>query len=217
MVARVILVAAAVLALVPAAWAGEVELRDFVTVLDGRRVGDYQMKITQQDDGSVILSSQGQMQLNHPGGLGRYRYHGSEVWKDGRLLRLDSTSSDDRKQTTVSAAAEGDGARVVVDGQARVIPGPVWVTTYWRLPAAEVRGLTQTLLDADNGHDLRGKLERVGSGQVVVAGQPLSCMRYRLLGDVQVDLWYDAQDRLVRQEWGQDGHRVVLELIQVSH
>jgi hypothetical protein len=215
-VRRLVLLTVAVVVLAPLTRAAEVEEREFATLLDGRRVGDYRMKIAQEEDGSISQSSQGQMQLALPHGLAHYRYCGTEVWKDGLLVRLDSTSTDDTKQTTVSATAEGPGLRVVVGDKERMVSGPAWSTTYWQLPPADVRTQKLTLLDADNGHDLHGKLEPLGTGQVVIDGQPMSCLRYRLTGSTQVDLWYDAQERLVRQEWSQDGHRVVLELTGVK-
>jgi hypothetical protein len=214
---RIGLVLVTALAVLPPLRAAEVEERQFAIALDGQRVGEYRMKITKEDDGSVVCSSQGQMQLSQPGVVSKYRYRGSEVWKDGKLLRLDSTAGDDVKQTTVSAAAEAKGVRVSVGGNERVVPGPVWVTTYWQLPAAAVRSKQLTLLDADNGSAPRGGLERVGTGQVIVGGQPTAALRYRLTGGANVDLWYDADERLVRQEWTLDGHRVALELLQVKH
>ena len=34
-------------------------------------------------------------------------------------------------------------------------------------------------------------------------------------GDVEVDVWYDEQGRLARQESVEDGHRMVMELVRV--
>jgi YD repeat-containing protein len=206
----------AIVVLMPIVRADDVEQRQFAMVLDGRRVGEYHVKITQQADGAVVMSGQGQMQYNQPGLVSTYRYRGSEVWKEGRLLRLDSTSGDDSKETNVSAVAEGDEVRITVAGQQRTVPGPVWVTTYWHLPSEETRAKALTILDADNGNTLTGQVERLGTGQVIANGRALSCMRYRLSGAARVDLWYDGQDRLVRQEWAQDGRRVVLELLHIK-
>jgi hypothetical protein len=45
-----------------------------------------------------------------------------------------------------------------------------------------------------------------------VAGQEISCTHYCVNKDVPHDLWYDAQERLVRDEWVSSGHRTVLEM-----
>jgi hypothetical protein len=38
---------------------------------------------------------------------------------------------------------------------------------------------------------------------------------YRLTGKMNIDLWYDGSERLVRQEWLEQGHKTVVELIRV--
>jgi hypothetical protein len=48
-----------------------------------------------------------------------------------------------------------------------------------------------------------------------VAGQVQNVNHYRLSGKVAVDVWYDGSERLVRQEWVEEGHRTVLELARV--
>ena len=35
--------------------------------------------------------------------------------------------------------------------------------------------------------------------------------------DVPYELWYDAQEHLVGEEWTANGHRTVLELVNVGH
>jgi hypothetical protein len=49
-----------------------------------------------------------------------------------------------------------------------------------------------------------------------VAGANVQCAHWRVAGGAQVDLWYDGFDRLVREESLEDGHKTLLELIQVN-
>jgi hypothetical protein len=141
-----------------------------------------------------------------------YSYRGTEVWKDGKLVRLDSTSNDDGKRYTVAAMAEDNSLRVKVNGQERTTSPEVWTTSYWRLPDARFRNQAVPLLDADTGRDIRGNLQYLGTQQIQVAGKVQDCAHYRVTGGVKVDLWYDQQERLVRQEALEDGHRIVLEI-----
>ena len=52
----------------------------------------------------------------------------------------------------------------------------------------------------------------VGQEQLNIAGRAQNVMHYKLVGKANVDLWYDGSDRLVRQEWTEDGHKTLLEL-----
>ena len=49
-----------------------------------------------------------------------------------------------------------------------------------------------------------------------VAGQAVECAHYRVSGGAQADLWFDANERLVRQDSIEDGHRTVLELTRLQ-
>src|SRR5207249_2066538 len=104
------------------------------------------------------------------------------------------------------------GLRVTVNGTERVTRPDVWTTTYWRLADAKFRNQDVPLLDGDTGRDLTAKLQYVDTVPLNVDGQQQQCVHYRLTGQVQVELWYDSQEHLVRQESLEDGHRSVLEL-----
>jgi hypothetical protein len=196
----------------PRAAAADTEVRQFNNYIDGKYAGEYRMTITGQDDGTVTMAGQAKIDLRVLLARYTYNYQGTEVWKGGRLLRFDSATNDNGKQFTVSAVADPAGLRVTVNNRERVSRPDVWVTTYWRLPPPGARGAGLALLDADTGQDLTGTLQYIGESQVAVAGQVQNCAHYRVTGGVQVNLWYDAQERLVRQEWVEDNHRAVLEL-----
>lgn len=211
------------LVLLAAAWssarAADIEQRDYTITVDGKRGGQYRMTVTRQNDGSTSMVGAADIRLSYLGGLKvyKYSYRGTETWgKDGRLLRLESNSDDDGKRFAVQAAAEGTGLRVKCNGQERTTRGDVWVTTYWRLPGAGQRNQAVALLDADTGRDIAARLQYVGPAQVNVAGQMQNMAHWRLTGGVQVELWYDGSERLVRQEWVEDGHRTLLELAQMQ-
>lgn len=201
---------------VPRSAAADPEVRDYVTYIDGKRAGDYRMTITGHEDGSVTMQGQAAIRLRVFLVSYRYTYGGTEVWKGGRLAQLESRTDDNGKQYAVSALADANGVRVRVNNQEGRAPADAWVTTYWRLPEARLRNGNLTLLDADTGRVLSATLQYVGAGQVSVAGQVQNCAHYRLSGQVQVDLWYDTRERLVRQEWVEDNHKAVLDLARVQ-
>jgi hypothetical protein len=200
----------------PRAAAADTEARDFAVRIDGKPAGEYHMTITRQDDGSVSMSGQADIRCTFY--LVRtytYTYRGTEVWKGGRLLRLDSGCDDDGKKYSVHAIADGATLRVKANEQERVTRGEVWVTSYWCLPAMAQRNRALPLLDADTGRDIAATLQYVGPAQVTVDGQAMNVGHWRLTGGVQVELYYDNMERLVRQEFVEDGHRTVLELTKI--
>jgi hypothetical protein len=197
--------------------AAEAETRRYAIEIDGKPSGNYQMIIRQESDGTAVVSCHAHARVKFgflP--LYRYAYLGTETWKNGRLVRLDSTTNDNGEEFTVNAEAQGDGLRIRVNGKERVVSGNVWTTTYWRLPdPSRVNGAVP-LLDPDSGKDSAGKLEFIENTQIVVGGKNTPCTHYRVSGAVQVELWYDGRQRLLRQDSVEEGHRTVLKLEEIS-
>jgi hypothetical protein len=197
--------------------AADVEVREFNVFVDGKRGGHYVLSITRHDDANLAVSAEANVSLSFAWGLKKYTYtlRATEEWKDGRLVRLDSSCNDDGSKFAVAAEAEGNGLRVKVNGQGHISPADVWTTTYWRLPDAKFRNHGVPLLDVDTGKDINGTMQYVGVSRINVNGELKNCAHYRVSGGVQADLWFDDQERLVRNEGLDDGHRTLLELARV--
>src|SRR5437660_183171 len=82
-------------------------------------------------------------------------------------------------------------------GEGRAVRPDVWTTSCWRLPGAQYRNRALTLLDADTGQEIAGHLQYVGQSQVKVGEQWQDCVHYRVTGGKKLELWFDAQERLV--------------------
>ncbi len=211
-----------VLAAALAAWAGgsaaraaDLETRDFVVRVDGKPAGEYHLTLHRQEDGVTQVSGDTDVDIRIFLIHYTYRYRGREVWKGGRLQSFSSTCNDNGKRYEVSAVAEEGGLRVRVNGQERMARPETWLTSYWTLPDAKLREGAIPLLDADNGKELECRIQYVGAVQMPIAGQVQEVQHYRLTGRVQQDLWYDGANRLVRQEWVEEGHRTLLELVRI--
>src|SRR5262249_29514009 len=85
-----------ILAAGPAPRAAETESRDYAVLVDGQHAGKANMTIQRQDDGTTTVSCETDVRVTVAlVKKYRYTYRGPEVWKDGRLQRLDSTCDDD--------------------------------------------------------------------------------------------------------------------------
>jgi hypothetical protein len=195
--------------------AGDIETRDFNVLVDGKRAGEVHMTIQREDDGTFKMRCDTDIEVRVLLVRYRYSYRGMEVWKDGRLQRFDSTTNDDGKRFVVSAVAEANGLRLNVNNQDRLVNPDVWLTSYWRLPDPKLRQQLVPIIDADTGRDLDARIQLIGPVQLPISGQVQNVNHYHLVGKVDVHVWYDASERLVRQEWVEEGHRTILDLIRV--
>jgi hypothetical protein len=197
--------------------AADSETREFVVKVDGKPAGYANMTIQQQDDGTTIVSCDTNVRVKVLIKTYVYTCRTRETWKDGRLLQLGSQCNDDGKQFQVSAAAQADGIHVRVNGREHLTRAEAWVSSYWTLPDAKMRDQVIPVVDADNGRDFQGRLQFVGQAQLAIAGQTQNVQHYRFNGPNRIELYYDASQRLVRQDWVEDGHPTALELNRIRH
>ncbi|MGL4552292.1 MAG: DUF6134 family protein [Gemmataceae bacterium] len=212
---RVLVTLALLASLHGAALAADIETRDFAVLIGGKAAGEVHMTIHKQDDGLVSLRCDTDIKVT--AGLITYKYsfRGMEVWKDRRLVRLESTTDDNSKRYTVSAAPADGALKVRVNNVERAIRPEAWASSYWSLPDPKLRDGTLLILDADCGKELDGRLTYLATEKHRVAGQEVTLNHYKLAGKVNADLWYDGTERLVRQEWVEQGHKAVMVLVRV--
>ncbi|MFM7148329.1 MAG: DUF6134 family protein [Gemmataceae bacterium] len=199
----------------PTAFAADIETRDYTVQVSGKVGGEVHMTIHRQDNGMILMRCDTDIQV--PLILTSYKfvYRGLELWKDHRLVRYDSNTDDNGKRYIISAVAETQGIRLKVNNAERIVRPEIWLTSYWRLPDPKLRNGVVPIIDADTGRELDSKLQYVANEKLAIAGQQVPLNHYRLTGKVEVDLWYDGTDRLVRQEWVEQGHKTVVELVRV--
>jgi hypothetical protein len=214
---------------------GEGQTRELKVSVDGKPRGKCTITIQSRDDGADVMHISAALSFNYVVYEYRYSSVGTEVWKDGRLIELENTADFNGTKYVVTAGATKKGLRVTVDGKSSQAQPDVWVTSYWRLPehlaesdsgngvipaagsrTARKASVAVPLLDSDKGKKLRGELQRVGEEAVIVAGRKKACTHFKIAGDVEVDVWYDAQQRLVRQESVESGHKTVMELVRMT-
>jgi hypothetical protein len=215
----------------------EREMREFKVSVDGKGRGKCTIEITRRDDGTDRMHIDASLNFNYVVYEYRYSSVGTEIWKNGRLMRLENTANYNGTKYVVKASSRSDKLQVTVGDKTSNFEPDVWVTSYWRLPdrlvqpgAGAGKGVVPAggrrasqkedttavvLLDSDKGQKLRGEVKRVGEEAITVAGKKTPCTHYRIAGDVQVNVWYDSEQRLVRQETVESGHKTVMELTRL--
>ncbi len=194
----------------------EQQTRTFKVSVDGTDRGTLTMQISKHSDETE--SMRGETELNFNFIVYKYHYSssGTEVWKSGRLIELANEADYNGDKYVVQASAQQQELAVEVNGESQSTAAEAWVTSYWREPGPTQDGQQLSLLTADKGQMLSGVLQRVGSEQITVAGNSVNATRYQIRGDVEVDLWYDDEHRLIRQNARESGHRVVMELTEIN-
>jgi hypothetical protein len=193
------------------------ETRDYIVSVDDKEAGAYHMTIGDEKDGGLKMTGQAEIRVKVLGVTAyKYSYGGSELWKDGRLISFASRCSDDGKKFEVSAVSDGKELRIKANDKDSTASADTWTTSYWRLPDAKLRKGDLSVMDADTGRTMTASLKLIANEKLKIAGKEQSCAHYRLSGGAKADLWYDAEDRLVRQQWLEDGHKTVIDLSRIG-
>jgi hypothetical protein len=188
------------------------EVRAFAVCVDDRPAGSYQLTVSEEKDGRVIMSAQADVRVRLALFSYTYSYRGREVWQNDRLQSVEATANDNGKQTVLSAVVQDNTAKITVNGKPHSARACQWTSTYWRLPLLPEGARAVALLDVDTGAVVEGRLQLVETVTLEVGGKALRCRHYRVGGPLQADLWFDDAGRLVQQDSVEDGHRYRLKL-----
>jgi hypothetical protein len=193
------------------------QTRNYSISIDGFKRGQSTTQFRSKS-GTVWIHSESSIRINYL--VYRYNYTsvGTEVWKDGRLAEVENTSDYNGTPYVLKGTPTPRGLQIATNGAESLISPDVWDTSYLFLPDRlnRVDAATVLLFDSDRGHRLVGKVQFVGEETLTIAEGQILCTHYRIGGDVQVDVWFDASRRLVRQESRESGHKVRFELLSVT-
>ena len=205
--------AASLLQLDGAARAADREQRDFAIFIDGKESGQSRLTLTRQDDGSMHMSASVNVTFKKVFFGFNLTIDAQEWWKDGKLVGLRTTSTENGKKTEVTGTMEAGTLRVRNGGLNRAVNPEAWTTSYWQLPDARYHNKQVPLLDVDTGKEYTGQLQYVGTQQLKVGNDLQNCYHFRVVGGpTNIDLWFDPHHRLVRQEFVDTGYRTIVQL-----
>lgn len=126
--------------------------------------------------------------------LFRYWHRNHEVWRDGRLVSLETKTDDDGDEYEIRARANGDELWVNGSGGEYIAPGTTLPTSYWdsRTP------LQNTLLDTQRGGLLEVQVEDAGADVLALRDMEVAARKYVMSGDLTLDLWYTTAGEWVK-------------------
>lgn len=170
----------------PAAWAAPTQNLLFDVVRGGESIGTH--RVTFRPDGDSLTI---EIAIDLTVRLAfipvfRYSHRNTEVWRDGKLVRLDSSTDDDGNKYRVSAVATAEGIKVTdAEGRSYIASPDTVPTSYWNAALLE----RSELLNTQDGTLMPIRVE---SRQAAADG----ATHFRLIkGEdaTPIDVWYDSR------------------------
>ena len=158
----------------------------FKAFLDDKPIGEHRFTVV--GDGTARkVTSEADFAVKFLGfNAYRYHHHAEEQWAGECLSGLVSSTDDDGKPASVRLVKAGDANEITTPAGTKSEPGCLMTYAYWN-PAMRER---KRLLNPQTGKVDAVKIERVGSGKIVVAGKDVAATDWRITGgESPIDVW----------------------------
>ena len=135
----------------------------------------------------------------------RYRHKNHEVWRGGRLVAIDTETDDDGDSFWLRGRATEAGFEVEGSSGRFTAPADVMPTSYW-----DAQTVAQTrLLDTQRGKLIEVEVVPAEIETVTMAGLPVPARRYKVDGDLVLDLWYTEEGQWAKTKFEARGAEVI--------
>ncbi len=134
----------------------------------------------------------------------RYHHQNHEIWRDGRLVAIETKTDDDGESYWLRGRATEEGLAVEGSSGRFVAPADVMPSSYWNPKTVE----KTRLLDTQHGRLIQVEIAPAGLERVGLAGRAVEARRYSMTGDLTLDLWYTAQGEWAKTSFEARGAEV---------
>ena len=187
------------------AWASQVQEDRYTILRGGSEVGVHEVR-RQVVGGETRVRSESRIDVRLLGiDLYRFRYSAEEVWDRSGLVRLEVRVDDDGKPFRLDGKRSGERfawSSSVGTGEHAL---PLYPTNHWNSGVLGQDRVLNTLTGGLNRVDI----ERSGRESLSLPGGEVRAQRYRYLGELELDAWYDDRGRWLGMRFkGRDGSEI---------
>ena len=175
-----------------AATDGQQEFR-FRVLLDGDEIGTHTFRVS-REAGQDTVEIDARFKVKFIGiTVYSYVHENRELWRDGCLRRIQSSTVDGGDEFKVDGSDEGGRFKLSTqDGERELAADCVMTFSYWKQDYLD----QARLLNSQNGEFLEVDVERGGVERLRFDDRELAAERYRLLNrerDIDITVWYEQQ------------------------
>jgi len=187
-------------------------LLKFEVALDDKPIGEHSLTFNRAPEGALEIGIAIDLAVKFgPFTVFDYTHRNASLWQDGVLQRMRSQTDDngDRHDMTIDLAL--DQLQITNNGVAAPnAPRTMLPTTYWMASTVA----QDRLINSQTGEILEVAIEDLGRETVPGPEGPIEATRYRMTGDLEIELWYDDAGILVGLAFKARGSDVTYRLIE---
>lgn len=193
-----------------------VEVRDFEVRVDNRTVGTHRLTIKTKGETHQV-KFETDVKVNLIVSAHTFKFRGTEVWHKNRLETAEIQSEEAGKKRSFTLQTDGEIQQTSFNG--KPVPATslsLMTTAYWRLPPADLLTKPLMIVDVDSGTTRAVQVKTMEKTPISFNGQSRECQHVKIDGPSPADLWFDDQQRLVRQKSVESGHQLELRIKQIQ-
>ena len=184
----------------------------FTVLRDGTPVGQHRIAFDREGD-RVAIEEATEIKVRFAKiPFYTFEHEAREVWENGRALRIDSTTNDNGEKFDIKVRPDDDGYIRTVNGRVDKFDGSMQVLSFWNMDTLKHHDFFSTVEDKT----LKVSFEFIGREKITLAGKELDVDHYRMVGDEEQDLWFDADGHLAKVELHRRGSDIAYVRDQVS-
>ena len=175
-------------------------------------VGFQHFKFTPNEDGSLNVDTYIQIDIYFgPFRVYKYRHFNSEVWRDGKLIKLSSQTNRNGKKQFVEIYKQDGKLIENASRRSGELPPDIISTTYFNPLFVRQKQIVNT----QDGRVFPMEVTYVGRETVPTYQGDVEAERFHTQGKLAIDIWYTTQGRWVRTEFAV-GKNIVVEMVPVD-
>ncbi len=180
------------------------ETLNYQVLKDGEPIGFETVEITDTPDGyTAAITTRTDVKVLFL--QFQYGHSRLEKWRNDQLVSVDTDTNDDGSPYTYKAEYEGDCFEVAGKGVAkRDACDGAWPLTLWR---EEVTTKT-SLYSVINAEPYAVTTRKTGTETLAINNREIPATHYVMTGDVQRDLWYGDDGRLLKTSFKRKGYDI---------
>lgn len=135
----------------------------------------------------------------------RFEQRRTEIRENGRVVFYESWTNNNGEELTTRAVATETGLEIEGMDGTLVVDAQVLLTTYW-----DVATVSQSrLIEGSYGRLIDVEIDKAGQDPIKTADGVIKAQHYRVRGELQRDLWYDADGVWLKMEFTVDDGSII--------
>ena len=127
----------------------------------------------------------------------RFEQKRTEIRENGRVIYFESWTNNNGEELVTRVVATESGLEVEGTDGNMVVGSDVLPTTYWDVATVQ----QSRLIEGSYGRLIDVEIDRAGKDPIKTAEGMIEAEHYRIRGDLERDLWYDADGVWLKMEF----------------